>query len=225
MTIQNRSRATHITRVAGACALLGAAVVALSACAPLLIGGAMVSGGLMATDRRTTGTQIEDESIELKAASRVRDLATLGRVSVTSYNRLVLLTGEVPGEPEKKAVEQAVARIENVRSVVNELAVAGNISVGARSNDALLTTKVKATLVDAADVQANAFKVVSDRGNVYLMGRVSEREGTRAADLARSIPGVQKVVRVFDILTEDELSSIGRPSPVKTAPAASAAGT
>jgi osmotically-inducible protein OsmY len=224
MTIQNRIRAASATRVAAACALLGATVVALSGCAPLLIGGAMVGGGLMATDRRTTGTQIEDESIELKAASRVRDLATLGRVSVTSYNRLVLLTGEVPGEPEKKAVEQAVARIENVRSVVNELAVAGNISVGARSNDALLTTKVKATLVDAADVQANAFKVLSDRGIVYLMGRVSEREGTRAADLARSVPGVQKVVRVFDILTEDELSSIGRPGPVKSAPAASAAG-
>jgi osmotically-inducible protein OsmY len=194
--------------------------VACSACAPLLIGGAMVGGGLVATDRRTTGTQIEDESIELKAASRIRELATLGRVDVTSYNRVVLLVGEVPGETEKSAVEQAVARIDNVRSVVNEIALAPKSSFSSRSNDTLLGTKVKATFVDASDVQANAFKVVVERNIVYLMGRVSEREATRAADLARTIKGVEKVVRVFEILSEAELAGLGRggPAPAKDAP-------
>lgn len=188
------------------------AMTALSGCAPLLLGSAVVGTGLVATDRRTTGTQIEDEAIELKAASRIRDLATLGRVSVTSYNRLVLVTGEVPGEAEKAAVEAAVARVENVRNVVNELAVANNASVGTRSSDALTGTKVKATLVDARDLQANAFKVITDRGVVYLMGRVTEREATRGAELASAVPGVAKVVRVFEILSENELASLGRPN-------------
>jgi osmotically-inducible protein OsmY len=207
------------------CALLSAGL--LSGCAlplvPLIVGGSMVGGGLVATDRRTTGTQIEDESIELKAAARARELATLGRVSITSYNRLVLITGEVPGEAEKAAIEKVVARVENVRGVVNELAVADNVNIRTRSSDAVLSTKVKATLVDAKDVQSNAFKVVSERGIVYLMGRVTEREAARGADLARSVNGVEKVVRVFDILTEDELASLGRPGPVVTAPVASPA--
>ncbi len=214
-------------RPASAAALLCAA---LSGCAlplvPLVVGGGMVGGGLIATDRRTTGTQIEDESIELKAAARARELATLGRISMTSYNRLVLITGEVPGEPEKAAIEKAVARVENVRGVVNELAVTDNATIRSRSSDAVLIAKVKATFVDAKDLQANALKVVSDRGIVYLMGRVTEREASRAADLARAVSGVEKVVRVFDILSEDELASLGRPGPVVTAPAsaASAAG-
>jgi osmotically-inducible protein OsmY len=209
---------------AALCAVLSAA--GLSGCAlplvPLIVGGGMVGGGLVATDRRTTGTQIEDESIELKAAARAREQATLGRISITSYNRLVLITGEVPGEAEKAAIEKAVARVENVRGVVNELAVADNVNLRTRSSDAVLSAKVKATFVDAKDVQANAFKVVSERGIVYLMGRVTEREAARGADLARSVSGVEKVVRVFDILSEDELSSLGRPGPVVTAPAAAA---
>lgn len=192
--------------------------MALAGCAPLLVGGAVIGGGLVATDRRTAGIQLEDQSIELKAAARVRELATLGNVSVTSYNRVVLLTGEVPGEAERAAVEAAVARVENVRSVVNELAVLGNSSVGSRSNDALLGTKVKATLVDAKDVQGNAVKVVTARGNVYLMGRVTEREATRAADLARSVGGVQRVVRVFEILTEAQLAELGRTPAAAPAP-------
>jgi osmotically-inducible protein OsmY len=185
-------------------------LAALSACAPLIIGSAMVGGGLMATDRRTTGTQIEDESIELKASARIRELATLGRVDVVSYNRIVLLVGEVPAAAEKQAVEQAVARMENVRSVVNEVVLAPKSSVSSRSNDALLTTKVKATFVDAQDVQANAIKVVVERGVVFLMGRVTETEASRAAELARTIPGVQKVVRVFEVVSAEELGSIGR---------------
>jgi osmotically-inducible protein OsmY len=207
--------------VAAAAAILGAA---LTACAPLILGGAMIGGGLVASDRRTTGTQIEDESIELKAAARVRNLATLGRVSVVSYNRTVLLAGEVPGEVERAAVEKTVTGVENVRTVVNELAVMPNTGVGRRSSDAVLEAKVKATLVDAKDVQANAYKVVAERGIVYLMGRVTEREAARGADLARSVSGVQKVVRVFEILTEEELGNLGRaPAAVAPAPAATPA--
>jgi osmotically-inducible protein OsmY len=200
-----------IRSTCAALALLSAAG-ALTACAPLILGGAMVGGGLVYTDRRTTGAQVEDESIELKAKARLRALATLGRIAVTSYNRSVLLTGEVPGEAEKSAAEQAVAAVENVRAVVNEIAVLPNSSFGTRSSDAVLVAKVKATMVDAKDIQATAFRVVAERGVVYLMGRVSEREAARGAELARSVPGVQKVVRVFEILSEEELANLGRAS-------------
>ena len=188
---------------------LAVLAAALAGCAPLLIGGAMVGSGLVITDRRTTGIQVEDQSIELKAAARVRELATLGRVDAVSYNRIVLLTGEVPAAADRAAVERAVAAVENVRSVVNELTLGDKPSLVARSSDTVLATKVKATLVDAKDVQANAYKVVAERGVIYLMGRVTEREAQRGSEIARSVSGVQKVVRVFEILTEAELAGLG----------------
>lgn len=199
-------------RVASALAAVVAASM-LAGCAPLLVGTAVVGTGLVVSDRRTTGTQLEDQSIELKAASRIREAATLGRVSATSYNRIVLLTGEVPGEAEKAAAERAVRAVENVQGVVNELAVMPNTTLGQRSNDTVLGTKVKASFVDTKDLQANAFKVVADRGIVYLMGRVTEREANRATEIARSVAGVQKVVRVLEIISEDELQRIARGAP------------
>lgn len=203
----------HVNKMQGPLGKLTAALVlagVCAGCAPLLLGGAVIGGGLVVTDRRTTGIQVEDEGIELRAASRVRGLATLGQVSVTSYNRTVLLTGEVPGEAEKTAVAQAVRQVENVREVVNELVVAPNSPLGSRSNDTLLGAKVKATFVDAKDLQANAFKVVAERGVIFLMGRVTEREAARGAELAASVSGVQKVVRVFEILSEQQLAELGR---------------
>lgn len=185
-----------------------AAATTLSACAPLIVGGAMVGGSMMIIDRRTSGAQVEDQAIEVKGGSVVRDLATLGHVNVTSYNRMVLLTGEVPSEDDRLRVENAVRRVENVRSVTNELAVAGNSSLSSRSNDLVLTSKVKATFVDAKDLQAPSVKVVTERGTVYLMGRVTEREAARATDLARSVSGVQKVVRVFEVISEAELANL-----------------
>ena len=125
---------------------------------------------------------------------------------------MVLLTGEVTSEADRSAIEQAVSKIENVRSTVNELAVMASTSMTARSNDTYLTSKVKATFVDAKDLQANTIKVVTERATVYLMGRLTEREATRAADLARGVSGVQKVVRVFDILTEAELAALSSPT-------------
>ncbi len=189
--------------------LLALVATQLAGCAPLLVGGAVVGGTMMYVDRRTAGTQVEDQSIEVKASNRVKEIAgDRSHVNVTSFNRTVLLTGEAATEADKAAIEQAVQRVENVRSTVNELAVTIPSSLSTRSNDSLLTGKVKATFIDAKDLQVNAFKVVTERGNVYLMGRVTEREATRASDLARTVSGVQKVVRVFEIVTEAELAEI-----------------
>lgn len=180
----------------------------LAGCAPLILGGAVLGTGVVVTDRRTTGMQLEDKTIETKAEARAKELATLGRINVTSYNRTVLITGEVPGETERAAVERVVSGVENVRSVVNDLVVAPNLSVSQRSGDSLLGAKVKASLVDAKDISANAFRVVAERGVVYLLGRVTEREAQRATELARGVSGVVKVVRVLDILTEEELAAM-----------------
>jgi osmotically-inducible protein OsmY len=211
--VKNFSIQTSCVRAAVVLLVAGTAGAALTACAPLIIGGAMVGSGLVVTDRRTAGIQLEDQTIELKAGARLRDLATLGRIEVTSYNRVVLLTGEVPAEADRGTVEKAVAGLENVRSVVNELAVMSNSTLGSRSNDTLLSAKVKATFVDAKDVHANAYKVVTERAVIYLMGRVSEREASRGAELARAVPGVKKVVRVFEILSEAELAALGQAAP------------
>ena len=196
-----------------ALAVLIASSTLLSACAPLVLGSAMVGGALSFTDRRTSGAQLEDEAIEFKAAGRVREaLGERGHVNVTSYNRTALLTGEVPTDADRSAAEQAVARIENVRGIVNELAVAGSSSLTARSNDTILTSKVKASYIDAKDLQANAVKVVTERSVVYLLGRVTEREANRAAELARGVSGVTRVVKVFETLSEAELAQLQAPA-------------
>jgi osmotically-inducible protein OsmY len=189
--------------------LAGAALGgALSACAPLVVGGA-VMGSLVATDRSTSGAQLEDEGIELRAANRIRDnLGERGHVNVNSYNRRVLLTGEVPSAQDKQLVEQIVTRVDNVQLVVNELAVLGNTSLTQRTSDILVAGRIKAAMVDSKDLFANAYQVVTERGTVYLMGRVTQREADRATEIARSTPGVQKVVRVFEIITEDELRNL-----------------
>jgi osmotically-inducible protein OsmY len=195
-----------------------AATATLSACAPLLLGGAIVGSSMVVTDRRTSGTQVDDQAIELKGVKRINEiLGDRGNVSITSYNRIVLLTGTVLAEPDKGAVERTAAGIENVRSVVNEVAIGPAASFGNRSNDTLLTSKVKASFVDAKDVQVNAYKVVTERGIVYLMGRVTEREANRAADIARGVSGVQKVVKVFEIVTEAELADL-QPKPAPPPP-------
>ncbi len=205
--IRRAWRATALSLVAGA---------ALSACAPLLIGGALVGGSMVATDRRTSGAQVEDEVIELKAGKRIREtLGERGQVSVTSYNRIVLITGIVTDAADKTAVEEAIGRIENVQSVVNEAVVGLPRSITGRSNDALITTKVKASLIDAKDIFSNAIKVVTSQDVVYLMGRVTEREATRAAEVARGVGGVQKVVRVFELISEAELANTQPKAPPK----------
>lgn len=207
----------------GLCLLLGTVVLAasLSACAPLVVGTAVAGGAMVVTDRRTSGAQLEDQGIELRASNRLREqLGERGNVSVTSYNRQVLLTGEVPTEADKAAVEKTVSGVENVRGTVNELAVLGASSLTQRSSDLLITGRVKAAMVDARDLSANVVKVVTTRGTVYLLGRVTEREATRATDIARNTQGVQRVVRVFEIISDEELARMQprpTPAPVKDA--------
>lgn len=200
-----------------ACAA-GLVVGSLTACLPLVIGGAAAGGSLVVTDRRTSGAQLEDEGIELRGASRIRtSLGERGHINLTSYNRQVLLTGEVPNAQDKQLVEQIISRVENVSSVVNELVVAGNSSLGARSSDTLITGRVKAQFIDSPDLTSNAFKVVTERGTTYLMGRVTQREADRATNVARATPGVQKVIRIFDTISEEELTRM-LPAPTKPQP-------
>ena len=199
------SALTRFALVSASAAVLAAT---LSACAPLVLGGAAV-GTMVAIDRRTSGAQLEDEGIELRSAARLREaLRDRGHVTVTSYNRQVLLTGEVASEQDKQTAEQVVSRVENVRGIVNDLAVMGNSSLAQRSADTLTTGKVKASLVDDRELYASAFRVVTERGTTYLMGRVTQREADRATQIARGVSGVQRVVRVFEIISEEELQQI-----------------
>ena len=179
-----------------------------SCAAPLMIGG-VLGGAMVASDRRTTGIQIEDESIEQRSASAMREnFGTKEHINITSYNRQVLITGEVSSDLVRTQAEQLVGRVQNVRSVVNELVVGPVSSNSDRASDVLLVAKVKASMVDTEDVFANVFKVVVERGTVYLMGRVTQREAKRATDVVRGVSGVKRVVRVFDFITEDELKAL-----------------
>ena len=191
-------------------ALGATALLSLQACVPLMVGGT-VAGAIVATDRRTLGAQTDDAAIELKATGRATKITgDKGRVAVSSYNRMVLLSGEVSSAAERELAEKLAKSQENVRSVVNDLAIEPASSLTQRSKDAIATGQIKALLVDAKDLQSNAFKVVTERGIVYLMGRVTARESQRATEIARtaSFGGVVKVVRVFETITEEELKRI-----------------
>lgn len=204
-----------IRRAGLALVLIGSSLGTLTACFPLVMGGAVV-GGMVAVDRRTTGTVVEDEGIELRAASRIREaLGERGHVNVTSYNRQVLLTGEVGTEQEKQLADQIARNVDNVRHIVNELAILGNSTLTQRSSDSLTTGKVRAALVDAQDLSSSAFKITTERGTVYVMGRVTAREAKRATDVISATAGVQKVVRILETITEEELAQFQSPSPVR----------
>lgn len=202
------SKWARVARPLAAVALCGVVLTSLQGCVEMAVGTA-VMGTLAATDRRTFGAQTEDKAIVLKGETRVANLVgNAGHVNVASFNRKVLLTGEVRDEAMKAAVEREVAAIEGVQSVVNDLEVLGVSSFTSRSNDSLITGKVKASFVDAKDLYANSIKVVTERGVVYLMGRVTQREGQLAADVARGVGGVQKVVKVFEYISEDEFRQL-----------------
>ena len=192
-------------------ALAAAAVTgALSGCVPLVVGGGMATAALSAADRRTTGTQVEDEGIELRALDRIRQ-AGLGdkvRINVTSFNRKALITGEATSDQAKQEVERLVRDTNNVRGVYNEVEVTPFISsLTQRSKDTMLTAQVKGSLLNAKDIQASAIKVVTEMHVVYLMGIVTERESKRAAEIARGVNDVRKVVRLFEVTTEDALAN------------------
>jgi len=200
-------------------ALLAAGSVLVAGCAPLVIGGAAAATGMVATDRRSAGTQVEDQTIEVKADSAATSLlGDKAHVVVTSYNRVALITGEVPTEADKAAVDKAIAAVQNVRSTVNDLAVMPNSSLTTRSNDSIITGQVKAGFLDAKDLSVNSIKVVTERGVVFLLGLVTEAEAQRAVGIARSVGGVQKVVRVFEIITPAQAAAL-QPAPPASAPA------
>ena len=193
-----------VRRPMAAALICGAVLVSLQGCVGIMVGGAVV-GTLAATDRRTLGAQTEDKAILVKGESRIpKVVGESGHVNVASFNRKILLTGEVPNEAAKAAAEQEAAAIEGVQSVVNELIVAGASSFTSRSSDTVITGKVKASFVDEKNLSANSIKVVTERGVVYLMGRVTQGEGNLAAEITRGVSGVAKVVKVFEYITDEE---------------------
>jgi osmotically-inducible protein OsmY len=200
-------------RIAPALVLVASAY--LSACVPLpfLVGGAVMGGSVVvATDRRTAGTQLEDQGIELKSSNRISEsLGERVHVNVMAYNRQVLLTGEAPNAGDKQAVEKIVAGVENVRNIVNEIEVLGISTMGQRSSDAVVTGRVKATLIDDKELNSNAFKITTEHGVTYLMGRVTQREATLATDRIAAVSGVQRLVRVLEYISEEELVRISPP--------------
>jgi len=192
-----------------------AVMTTLSACAPLVVGGAVMTG-MVVVDRRTSGMQLEDEGIELRTAHGMRqNLGDNAHINVTSYNRQVLLTGEVSTAADKDKANKIAQSQENVKAVANELTVQPASSLTQRSKDIIISGQIKALFVDAKDLQSNAFKVVTEYGVVYLMGRVTSREAQRATDIARSIGGVTKVVRVLDIISEEELKRLSSQTSAK----------
>jgi len=160
------------------------------------------TGVLMVSDRRNSETYVTDEGLELRASNRISEkFGDKVHVNVTSYNRMLLLTGEAPSESLKTEIAQVASEVQNVKSISNELAIAGPSSLGGRSNDAYLTSKVKARFVDAKKFSAHHVKVVTEAGVVFLLGLVTQAEADAAADIARTTGGVQKVVRVFEIIS------------------------
>jgi osmotically-inducible protein OsmY len=173
----------------------------LQGCVPLVIGAGVGTGVMMAEDRRTSATILEDQTIEIKANNRIQErFGEQARASVTSFNRYVLLTGQVASEETKTDIALLVLEVPNVRNVQNELTVSGATSLMARSNDGLLSTRVKGRLVQNKNVGANHIKVVTESGTVYLMGLVTRAEAEEAAQTAATTGGVERVVKVFEYL-------------------------
>ena len=167
------------------------AVSLLTGCVAAVVGGA---------DRRTVGTVTEDQGIEIKASSRISDKFPDAHINITSYNRMLLLTGETANNAARTEIEKVARAIENVRGVYNEIAVVGNSSLSARTNDAYVTGKVKARFVDGQKFNAVHVKVVTESTTVYLLGMVNRKEADDATEIARTTSGVQKVVRLFEFL-------------------------
>jgi osmotically-inducible protein OsmY len=204
-------------------ALAAAAALMISAagCAPLVVGGAAVGGAMVAADRRSPGIQLEDQAIELRinralAEKFPRDRAN---ISVTSYNRRVLLTGEVTSEQGKLDAQAIAEKSENVAAVVNELHVGNLSTISNRNFDTSLTAKVLAALVRTEGVPSGTIKVVSERSVVYLMGRVTPQEGEAAARAASRVAGARQVVKVFDYLSAQDAAALqSAPPPAAAAP-------
>lgn len=196
-----------------------ASLATVSGCGLLVVGGTAVTTAVVATDRRTTGEQVEDQSIELKVAAEMRRLfEDRARVAATSYAGLVLLTGDVPTEADKQKAQRAAAGVEKVKKVINELHVGELASLSVRSNDTWITSKVLTTLINTKEVPSRTITVQTERGIVYLLGKVTQDEGQRAAIAASRVSGVNKVVKLFEYVAAE---SLAQPlAPATPAPAA-----
>jgi osmotically-inducible protein OsmY len=199
----------NLFRLSAAAVAAGFLATSLSGCAPLLVGGAFFGTVKVATDRRTAETQVVDEAIELRSFNRLRSaVGDRGRVSATSYGRRVLLVGEVPTAEDKALAERAVASVDNVLRVINELQVMPTVPLNQRSEDVVITGRIRAQILDAQDLTSNAFKITTNRGVVYVMGVVTDRESARVTNMARTLPGVKQVINMVDIISEAELARI-----------------
>ena len=182
-------------------ALLVALAPFLQSCIPLLIGAGVGAGVMMAEDRRTSATVLEDQTIEIRARNRITEkYAEQVNISVTSFNRFVMLSGQAPTEEIRQDVSVLVLEVPNVRNVQNEIVVGGNSSATSRASDALLTSRVKGRLAQNKDVGASHVKVVSENGTVFLLGLVTRAEGESASQTAATTGGAQRVVKVFEYL-------------------------
>jgi osmotically-inducible protein OsmY len=187
---------------------LAALLPALAGCFGAVAVGAG-AGALMLSDRRNSETYVADEGMEIRAANRITEkYGDKVHVNVTGYNRMLLLTGEAPSEAIKVDVEKLASAVPNVKSISNELAVAGPSSFGGRSNDTYITSKVKARFVDANKFAANHVKVVTEAGVVFLLGLVTQTEANAAVEIARTTGGVQIVVRVFEIISATQAKEL-----------------
>ncbi len=202
-------------------------LILLAALAPVLAGcfGAAAvgvgAGALSYADRRLTEVQLTDEGIEIRAVNRVAEkYGDRVHLNVTSYNRTVLLTGEVPDAATRADIEKLVSGVANVKAISNELQVAGVSSLTSRSNDVFITSKVKARFIDANRFAANHVKVITENSVVYLMGLVTQAESAAAVEIARTTGGVQKVVRVFEVISEEEARRLSPQAPAQPPAAA-----
>ena len=195
----------HSRLIYTACAVVLASQ--LSACVGLIAAGA--AAGSAVSDRRSFGSNGADKQIEFLASNKIGEQFPLAHVNAQVYNGSVLLTGEVATAAQGKAVETLVRGMDGVRGVVNELAVGAVSGIGARTADTAITAKVNAAFVGDSLLQSGAFSITTERGNVYLQGRVTQAEGARAAELARQVSGVRQVVKVFEYLTDEEFRRLG----------------
>lgn len=197
-----------------------AAVTLLSACAPLVVGGTAATTALVATDRRTAGQQVEDQAIEMKVSAEVRrefaDVQNL-RITAHSYAGQVLLLGDAPNAQIKQRIGELASQVEKVQRVVNEIRIGDITPVSVRTNDGWLTSKVRTALINTKEVPSMTINVTTERGIVYLQGRVTEEEGQRAAIATSAVSGVNKVVKLFDIVSPESLSQPTSPAPIQDA--------
>jgi osmotically-inducible protein OsmY len=187
---------------------LAALAPALSGCFPLAVVG-VGAGAMMVADRRISETYLADEAIEVRANNRINEyFGSATHVNVTSYNRGVLLSGECLSHEDKARIEQIVTGVPNVRVVYNQLLIAQASSMGGRSNDAFVTSKVKGRFLDSKQFSANHVKVVTEWGTAFLLGLVTQKEADAAVEITRTTGGVLKVVRLFEIITPEEAARL-----------------